>query len=231
MRYHAMYHLQFAPNRSELRRTAHKYSGGGITVNLDPCKKDIANIALRLRALREDENIRIAEMAAACEMTPEEYEVLETGTVDFSFTTLYHAANKLGIDMIDLVTGDSPNLSGYSIIRSGEGLSIKREAGFEYLHLAPTFKNKLAEPFLVTAPYIAGEQDQPIPTASHEGQEMNFILSGQLRFAYEDSFGLRTEDLAAGDTLLYDSGREHGMIAIGGESCTFLAIVFKPQEA
>ncbi|MCL2525856.1 MAG: helix-turn-helix domain-containing protein [Coriobacteriia bacterium] len=216
---------------------------------MDPCKKDLAAIALRLRALRDDEGISVAEMAAACEMSSDAYEVLESGTADFSFTTLYHAANKLGIDMIDLLTGDSPNLSGYSVIRAGRGLSIRRYAGFEYQHLAPTFKNKLAEPFLVTAPFVpdsthAGESDHNsgIALASHEGQELNYILSGHLRFAYRDSFGLRYEDLGPGDTLLYDSSHEHGMKAIAdprlsaaeaeaaAEPCVFLAIVLKGSD-
>jgi len=193
--------------------------------------KNLAAIALRLRALREDEGVSVEDMAAACEMTPEKYALLETGTADFSFTMLYHAANKLGVDMIDLLTGDSPNLSGYSIVRAGAGLPIRRRAGFEYLHLAPTFKDKLAEPFLVTAPYIEAEQDQPIKLSTHEGQELNYILSGRFRFAYADALGVRTEDLGPGDTLFYDAGKGHGMIAIDGEPCTFVAVVFKPQHA
>ena len=47
-----------------------------------------------------------------------------------------------------------------------------------------------------------------------------------MRFAYED----HVEELEAGDMLMYDSGRGHGMIAIGGEPCVFLAIVMKPHE-
>ena len=76
----------------------------------------------------------------------------------------------------------------------------------------------------MTAPYIEAEQDQPIHLSYHEGQEFDYVLSGQLRFAYED----HVEDLGPGDTLLYDSGRGHGMIAIGGAPCTFLALVMKP---
>ena len=57
------------------------------------------------------------------------------------------------------------------------------------------------------------------------GQELDFILSGKMRFAYEDHI----EELGAGDLLMYDSGRGHGMIATGGEPCTFLAIVMKPH--
>ena len=37
------------------------------------------------------------------------------------------------------------------------------------------------------------------------------------------------EEVGPGDVLMYDSGRGHGMIAIGGEPCVFLAIVMKPE--
>lgn len=192
--------------------------------------KNLQEIAMRLRSLRDDVGVSIEDMAAATETSVAQYEALETGTVDFSFTTLYHAANKLGVDMIDLLTGEGPNLSGYSIVRAGKGLSIKRRAGFEYLHLAPTFKDKLAEPFVVTAPYFADEQDKPIALSSHIGQELDYVLSGRLRFAYEDALGIHTEELGPGDALFYDSGKGHGMVATGGEACSFLAVVFKPRD-
>jgi quercetin dioxygenase-like cupin family protein len=126
--------------------------------------------------------------------------------------------------VIELLTGMAPQLSGYELTRGGEGLVIKRRAGFEYLHKAAFFKNKLAEPFVVTAPYIAEEQDKPVHLSYHEGQELDFVISGTLRFAYED----HVEDLVAGDLVYYNSNRGHGMIATGGEPCVFLAIVLKP---
>ena len=132
---------------------------------------------------------------------------------------------RLGVDVIELLTGENPHLSGYSLTRAADGLSIKRRAGFEYLHKAPHFKNKLAEPFLVTAPYLEEEQDAPIHLSYHKGQELDYIISGRMRFAYEDHI----EELEAGDLLMYDSGRGHGMIATGGEPCTFLAVVMKPN--
>lgn len=187
----------------------------------------IVEVARRIRAMREDMDLSVAEMADVAGVSPAEYEQAESGEQDLSFTFLFRCAEKFGVDMIELLTGENPHLTGYSVVRSGEGLSIKRRAGFEYLHLAPNFKNKLAEPFMVTAPYLADEQDQPIHLSYHEGQELDHIISGRLRFAYED----HVEELGAGDTVYYDSGRGHGMVAIGGEPCVFLAIVLKDQEA
>ena len=48
------------------------------------------------------------------------------------------------------------------------------------------------------------------------------MLTGRLRFRFEDHF----ETVEAGDTLFYDSGRGHGMIAIDGEDAQILAVVF-----
>jgi transcriptional regulator with XRE-family HTH domain len=187
---------------------------------------NIAEVANRIHALREDLNLTTQEMAEATGRTVAEYEAMESGTEDLSFTFLFRCAEKFGVDMIELLTGEGPHLTGYSLMRAGQGLSIKRGEGFEYRHLAPTFKDKLAEPFFVTAPYIASEQNAPIHLSRHDGQEFDFVISGHMRFAYES----HTEELAPGDALFYDSSRGHGMIATGGEPCAFLAIVLKESE-
>lgn len=187
---------------------------------------NIAEVANRIKALREDLDITMQDMADATGRNLVEYEAQESGEQDLSFTFLYKCAERLGVDVIELLTGENPHLSGYSLTKKDEGLSIKRRAGFEYLHKAPHFKNKLCEPFLVTAPYIEEEQGKPIHLSFHEGQELDFIISGQMTFAYENHI----EVLEPGDLVYYDSGRGHGMIASGGEPCVFLAIVLKPHD-
>ena len=184
---------------------------------------NIKEVAGRIRALRED-------MDLICRRWPRPRAARRRNTPrkslrDLSFTFLYKCAEEFGVDVIELLTGENPHLTGYSLTREGAGLSIKRRAGFEYLHKAPHFRHKLAEPFVVTAPYLEEEQDVPVHLSRHEGQELDFIISGQMRFAYED----HEEILNPGDVVMYDSGRGHGMIATGGEPCVFLAIVMKPE--
>ena len=188
---------------------------------MEPNTEEVAG---RIRPLREAMGLTMQEMADATGRSVSEYAAQESGEQDLSFTFLYKCAQRLGVDVIELLTGEDPHLSGYSLVRAAEGLSIKRRAGFEYLHKAPHFKNKLAEPFLVTAPYLEEEQTRPIHLSYHEGQELDFVISGKMRFAYEG----HVEELEAGDLLMYDSGRGHGMIATGGEPCVFLAVVMKP---
>lgn len=186
----------------------------------------IAEIAERIRTLREIMDFTVEEMAETVSCTVEEYEAAERGESDFSFTFLFKCADKFGVDMIEILTGENPHLSFYSIVRKGEGLPIKRRSGFNYYHLCSNLKDKYCEPFLVTAPYKPEEQDAPIHLSVHEGQEFDYILKGTLKVQFEE----HTEILREGDCVLYDSSHGHGMIATDGEECIFLAIILKKQE-
>ncbi|MEA4888983.1 MAG: cupin domain-containing protein [Clostridiaceae bacterium] len=181
----------------------------------------IKEIGERLRGMREILDIPASEMAAVTGVNLEEYMAVEAGRKDFSFTFLYKAAKRFGLDMTELMTGEAPHLSGYSIVRKGDGLPIERRVGFNYLNLAPLFRDRLAEPFMVTAPYEENAESRPIVLSSHNGQEMDYIISGSLRVRIDQY----EEILHEGDTLYYNSGRPHGMVAVGGNPCCFLAIV------
>lgn len=189
-------------------------------------KKLILEIAERIRALREILDLTEADMAAAAGVTEEEYHAAEAGDVDFSFTFLYLCAEKLGVDLSELLTGRAPTLSFYTITRKGHGLPIERRQGFKYLHLAHLIRDRIAEPFIVTAPWHAENETAPIALSSHEGQEFDLILSGDLLVQMEN----HTEVLHEGDSIYYDSGHKHGMVAAGGKECVFLAVVMKSEK-
>ncbi len=186
----------------------------------------INEIAQRIRTLRDICEFTVEEMAEVTGCTVDEYILAEAGKVDFSFTFIFKCAEKFKVDMVELLTGENPRLSFYSIVRKGEGLPIKRRSGFNYYHLGYRFKDKLCEPFLVTAPFSQKEQDNLIALSTHEGQEFNYIIQGSLKVRLED----HTEVLHEGDSLLYDSSHGHGMIATNGEDCVFLAIILKKPE-
>ena len=187
---------------------------------MNPNYKEIAE---RIRALREIMEITQGEMAEITGVSPEEYARLEEGNDDFSFTFLYKCATRFGVDLMDIVNGETPRLSGCTIVRAGTGTPINRRQGFTYEHLAANFTQKIAEPFIVTAPYREEEQDAPMALSSHEGQEINYILSGSLKFVHNGHITV----LNVGDSVYYDSSKGHGMIAVSGEPCTFISIVMK----
>ena len=186
----------------------------------------ISEIAQRISAMRDLCDFSVEEMAETVNVTPEEYIEYESGTRDFSFTFLYNCAEKFGIDIIELLTGDNPHLSDFTVVKKGKGLPIKRRAGFEYQHLAANFKDKVSEPFVVIAPYSEENLSKDIPVSSHEGQEFDYVLEGSLRFVCDD----HVVELEAGDSVYYNSGKPHGMVASSKKGCTFLAVVMKDGE-
>lgn len=183
----------------------------------------LVEIAQRIKGLREIMEISQEDMAKKTDVSLETYQAYENGEKDFGFTFLFLCAQELGVDIVELLTGEVPRLRFYSVVRKGKGLPMKRRAGFTYQHLAYRLKDKLAEPFLVTAPYREEEQDQPIELSRHRGQEMDFVLKGKLKMQMEN----HVEYLEEGDSIFYDSSHGHGMIAVDGEECVFLAVVMK----
>ncbi len=182
-------------------------------------KYDIKEVSSRLRATRESLDITTKDMAAAARITEQEYIAYENGEKDLSLSVLNACAEAMGIEMIELLTGSSPTLATYSLVRKGEGLPIERRIGFTYQHMAYLFKNKKIEPIMVHAPFEP-DQSKPIAMSVHEGQEMNFIVKGKMKFVINNN----TEILNEGDCVYFDSSNPHGMIAIEGD-CDFLAIL------
>ncbi len=183
----------------------------------------IKEVAERLKGLREIVGISAEEMSKRTDVSQEDYALIEKGEKDFSVTFVYKCAEILGVDIIELLTGENPKLKRYCVVRKGTGLPVKRREGFEYQHLAYLFKDKKIEPFLVIAPYSDEEQEKPIALSVHEGQEYDYILSGSLKTVIDG----KVKILNAGDSIIYDSSAPHGMIAANGAKCEFLAILIK----
>ncbi len=185
----------------------------------------IMEIAERIRALRDITDISVEDIAKHCNISEKEYMEYELGEKDFSVTFLMNCAKVFGVELVEIMTGESPHLKRYSIVRAKKGLSVSRRKSFKYEHLAHSFSNKNAEPFYVIAPYDESEQDKPIQLSSHEGQEMDYVLEGSLKI----SLGGNIEYLNEGDTIYYNSSMPHGMIATGGKDCKFIAILVKGE--
>ncbi len=182
---------------------------------------NIKEVAQRLKGLRMSCDLSVEEFSQLTDISKEDYEKIENGEKDFSVSFLYKCAEIFRVDMVEILTGVYPKLSDYCVVRAGKGLPVARRDRFEYHLLAYLFKDKRIEPMLVVAPYIEEEQGKPIKMSSHEGQEWDYILKGKLRVIIDDHEVV----LSQGDSVYYDSGKLHGMIALDGEDCEFLAVL------
>ena len=75
--------------------------------------------------------------------------------------------------------------------------------------------------------YRPGADAEPIELTSHEGQECDIVIRGNMKI----QIGGKSEILCPGDCIYYDSSVPHGMIAVDGEDCAFYAIVLSNSAA
>ena len=186
----------------------------------------LQEMAARIRELREIEGLTQDQMAAETGVTLGEYQACETGQSDLNFAFIYRCAQIFGVDVTDIIEGSSPRLANYTLTRAGEGQHIEHAHGMTYFNMAPHFKKRVAEPLYVLAEYSDEAQIRPIEVTTHEGQECDIVLQGQLKV----QVGEHIEILNPGDTIYYNSTAPHGMIATGGKDCIFYAIVLNSAE-
>ena len=184
----------------------------------------IQEMAHRIRELREIENYTIAEMAMKTGVSEQEYIDCELGRSDLNFAFLYRCALAFGVDVSEIIEGSRPNLNSFTVTRRGQGQRIEEAHDMVYYNLAASFRNRIAEPLYVHAEYSPEAEHEDIKLTSHQGQELDIVIEGQLKVQVGEHISV----LNPGDSIYYDSGTPHGMTASGGRDCLFYAIVLNP---
>ena len=184
------------------------------------------DVAVRIKEMREICGFSETEMAEKTEVTLEEYKKYEAGELDFPFTFIHKCSLAFDIGITDLLEGKSAHLKSYTVTRKGKGQETAKEKGISIQNLAPLFRGKIAEPYWVRYEYNAELQNKPIHTTKHSGQEFDFVMSGRLKVRIGDNI----EYLETGDSIYYNSSTPHGMIAVDGEDCLFVAVVLPGEN-
>ena len=187
----------------------------------------LKQIAARVKELRLISGLSTEEMAARTGMSVSEYEECEAGNRNLSIAFLYHCVLIFGVDMGDILEGKSPKLRSYALTRRGEGQRFEEAHNMVGFNLAADFRNRIALPLYMELNYQEGAESGAIELVSHEGQECDIVIKGKMKI----QIGEHSEVLGPGDCIYYDSGTPHGMVAVGGEDCTFYAIVLRNQAA
>ncbi len=185
----------------------------------------ILEVAQRIKTVREDMGFTLEQVAEATSHTVEECRSIENGETDFGFTFIYKFSQLCKIEITDIMEGNSPILTNYTVTKRGEGMPIRRLEGYTYFHLAAMFRNKLAEPFYVTIPYSEDALIKPQHLVTHKGQEFDVVIKGCVRIQIGDHH----EILHEGDSIYYDSSSPHDLVAMGGESAEIYAVVMNPD--
>ena len=196
-------------------------------MNTNNTLNQLSEVATRIKELREIIGFSVKEMAEKTNVTESQYLSYESGKVDIPFSFIHKCALAFKVEMTELLEGSSAKLSTYTVTRRGKGQETAKEDGIDIANLAPKFKDKLAEPYYVTYEYSATQQNKPIHLTTHSGQEFDLVLNGKLKV----QVGNHTEVLEEGDSIYYNSSIPHGMIAVEGKACTFVAVVMSGDNS
>lgn len=183
-------------------------------------EEQIRQIAERLRGLREVLEITADDAANTCGIGVEKYLEYESGKVDIPVSILHNISQKYKVELTVLLTGEDPHMRHYSLTRKNMGVGVERTKAYKYQSLAQSFINRKAEPFMVTVE--PKSEAAEICLNTHPGQEFNYILNGRLKFHIDGKEMILEE----GDSIYFDSGLPHGMLALDSKECQFLALIF-----
>ncbi|MDR1600486.1 MAG: cupin domain-containing protein [Oscillospiraceae bacterium] len=178
----------------------------------------VSDIARRIRELRGICDYTLDEMAQECDVPPGVYLSYESGEVDIPISFLLRLTERFHVDMTEMVTGETPRLSVYSVTRAGKGYETERREHYIYRNLAFNFLHRKVEPLHVV---VKVGVNHDLVQSAHEGHEFDYVLSGSLRLRIDD----KDVTLRPGDSVYYDSAHPHALQAVGGEDVNMLAIV------
>jgi transcriptional regulator with XRE-family HTH domain len=178
---------------------------------------EFRQIALRIKELREISGCTVEELAKDLKIDPKIYVSYETDGVNIPISVLYHIAQKFGVDFTEILTGSTPRLEDFCVVKNGHGASVDRYPGYTFQSLAFKFLHKIMDPLLVT---VDPEQGDPV-LVTHLGQEFNFVLEGAIEFLFED----KRVVLKSGDSVYFNPAHPHGQRAYGGKPAKFLTVI------
>lgn len=176
------------------------------------------HIAERIRELRDSSGVSVQQAAEQLKMDLAQLRDYEDGSVDVPISALYAIAGLFGVDLTDLMTGKSPNLQRFCVVREGKGPQIERYPGYRFQSLAFDFANRHFEPLLVTLDPEVNHQISPV---THAGQEFNLVLSGRMRVI----LGGNAVELSKGDSIYFDPMLPHGQLALDDAPAVFLTVI------
>lgn len=179
----------------------------------------IKEVADRLRGLRDALDLSREEMAEQCGIEPTLLALYESGSSDIPVSFLHRLAAIYGIELTALLFGLEPKMDTYYVTRSGNGVKVERSKAYSYQDLAAGFTHRTMAPFLVKI--APGATDAHVNLNTHEGQEFNYILNGEVQI----TVGNKTIHLSHGDSIMFDAQIAHGLTAVGDKEATIIAII------
>jgi transcriptional regulator with XRE-family HTH domain len=177
-------------------------------------------IGKRIREFRLKKNFTLQELADKSGYSKGYLSKVEKSVKAPPVATLSVIARELGVS-VSVILGEETKNDSICFVRQNERTLMAKtgeEFGYAYEALANPYPSKHMEPFVLSYP----SDDALKHTFQHDGEEMLFVLQGQMRFRYRNSEFI----LNKGDCLYFDSGVAHTGEPIGDEPLKTLIVLY-----
>ncbi len=138
-------------------------------------EEQLRQIAERMKELREILDIPASQIADAIGKSEEAYLQYENGLNDMPISVLYTIAAAMNVDPTVLLTGETPKMDSYTVVRQGRGVTVERYKGYGFSALAFNYIGRSMEPMIVTIE----PADKAPDLVVHGGQEVQLCVGGE----------------------------------------------------
>ena len=179
-----------------------------------------AEIGKRIREFRLRKNLTLQMLADKTGYSKGYLSKVEKSDKAPPVATLSTIARELGVTVASFL-GEGPQNDNICVVKKFERTLMAKtgeEFGYAYEALANPYPNKHMEPFVLSYP----SDDALKHTFQHDGEEMLFVLQGQMRFKYRNNEFI----LNKGDCLYFDSSVAHTGEPIGDETLKTLIVLY-----
>jgi len=155
--------------------------------------------SLRLRARRKELGLTLKDVAERCELSFSFISQIERGMTMPSITTLFLLAKALDTSVGQILNNPGPVGGMETRRRTRQPFNLGPNSA-SYERISAKFPGNMINGSLITEP--PGRRTEPM---SHDGEELIFILKGELTVEVEGEVFVLEE----GDSLHFDSKRSH----------------------
>lgn len=172
----------------------------------------------RLRSLRLDLGLSLADVAAASGISRSFLSTVETGKSDLSIGRLMRLLNVYGVKLGDLLPEPA---SDALVVRHGEERRVA--SWHEGIHLSLLTRDTRRAMMPMIATFAAGASSEE--HLRHEGDEFAHVLEGVIAIDLEHTGEVI---LKPGDSIYFDAAQSHAYRNAGSNAAKIFAVVTPP---
>ncbi|NWF92822.1 MAG: cupin domain-containing protein [Syntrophaceae bacterium] len=171
----------------------------------------------RIKKLREDRRMSVAEMAEKTGQPPEFIKEVESDSLTPPVSFLLQLSHALQIDPSNFLTEQEKVQIG----GKRQEAFVKRTQNYSYRTLTPGAADKHLRSFMVT---IEPREKHKMVEYKHPGEEFIFVYKGEL----ELTLGTKVIHLKQGETIHFDSETKHKLRNLSDEKCELIVTLYTP---